>query len=351
MRRAVFQLHLWVGVLTGAYIFVVCLTGAALVFRIDLQRALYPHLFTPKIEGALADPVMVMESVSRAYPDDRLSGVDAPTTARPTYLAYVTRGPEFLTVLIDPVSAEVLGVLPDRTIIRTVQDLHFNLLLGRTGRIVNGVGAICILLMCVSGVWIWWTSRRNWRRTTWELHRTVGAWSAVCVAMWAVTGLSFGFPREFRAAINWWSPITVSRTPQSGAPGNVMVSERPSWRAQIETARASMPGRAVARVVLPFNDRAAFLVMFAPASPTPGGATLEAVYLDQFTGQVIDEARAPQTLGDRLMSWVVPLHVGDFSSRALKLLWLIMGLMPPVLFVSGLLMWWRRVVRPLVHSR
>ena len=69
---------------------VISVTGAALVFRIDLQRAAHPHLFTPRAEGPLADPVTIMESVSRAYPDQRLSGVDAPTTGRPTYLAYVT---------------------------------------------------------------------------------------------------------------------------------------------------------------------------------------------------------------------------------------------------------------------
>jgi uncharacterized iron-regulated membrane protein len=286
-----------------------------------------------------------MESVSRAYPGYALSGVEAPTSARPTYLAYVTRGPEFLTILLDPVSADVLGVLPDRTIVRTIQELHFNLLLGRNGRIVNGVGAICTLLMCITGVVLWWNSRRNWRRAVWETHRTIGAWGVVFITMWAITGISFGFPREFRAAMGWLSPITASRTPPSGAPGQAraqaLALQGPSgWRSQIDTARRAKPGLAVARVVLPFNDRAAFLVMFAAASPTPGGATLTPVYLDQFTGQVIAEARAPRTTGDRILSWIVPLHVGDFSSRGLKVLWFLMGLVPPLLFATGFAMWW-----------
>ena len=57
MRRLVFQVHLWIGLLTGLYITVVCVTGAALVFRIDLQRAMHPDLFTPGASGPLADPV------------------------------------------------------------------------------------------------------------------------------------------------------------------------------------------------------------------------------------------------------------------------------------------------------
>ena len=69
MRRLLVQVHLWVGVASGLYIVVVCLTGAALVFRIDLQRARHPQLFTARASGLLADPVRVMERVGGAYPD------------------------------------------------------------------------------------------------------------------------------------------------------------------------------------------------------------------------------------------------------------------------------------------
>ena len=152
MRRVLFQVHLWVGLIAGVYVLVISVTGAALVFRIDLQRAMHPHLFTPRTAGALADPVTIMESVSRAYPGHNLSGVDAPTTARPTYLAYVTTPGQFATVLIDPVSAEVLGELPENSMVRTLQDLHYDLLAGRTGRTVNGVGAAAVLVMGITGV-------------------------------------------------------------------------------------------------------------------------------------------------------------------------------------------------------
>ena len=164
MRRLLVQVHLWVGVASGLYIVVVCLTGAALVFRIDLQRARHPHLFTPRASGLLADPVRVMERVSRAYPDHRLSGVEAPTSRRPTYLAYVTRGREFVTVLIDPVSVEILGELPNDPLVESIQRLHFDLMAGRTGRTLNGIGAVCILVMCATGCVIWWPGRKHWLR-------------------------------------------------------------------------------------------------------------------------------------------------------------------------------------------
>jgi uncharacterized iron-regulated membrane protein len=356
-RRALFQVHLWIGVLVGAYIALICVTGAALVFRIDMQRALHPDLFTPSAEGPATDAWVIMESVKSSYPRDRLSGVDAPTTSRPTYLAYVTRGDRFLTLLLDPLSGRLLGELPEDSLVRTVQDLHFDLLAGRAGRRVNGIGAYLLLAMCVTGAIIWWQGvaswrrgftvdfRRRWKRVTWELHSAIGIWMVLLISMWAVTGIYFAFPSGFRSAINWISPVSVARAPQSRpAP-----SPQPPlmWRTLIEKAQHHVPDQFVARVVVPSTGRAAFLVMFSNVRPTPTDAQLTSVYLDQFTGEVLDEPpRARQTVGDLVMTWAAPLHVGSFGGFGVKLAWLMLGLAPPLLFVTGFIMWWTRVVHP-----
>jgi hypothetical protein len=185
-RRALFQVHLWLGLIAGSYIFVVCMSGAALVFRIDMQRTLHPDLFTASSAGPAANPVAIMESVTRSYPGEKLSGIDAPTTERPTYLAYTSSGEDFRALLLDPVTATMLGEIPKTSFVRTLQDLHFDLLGGRPGRIVNGIGATALTFMCVTGLVIWWPGRgswrrsflidwrRHWKRIIWDLHSAVG---------------------------------------------------------------------------------------------------------------------------------------------------------------------------------
>ena len=339
MRRLLFQLHLWTGLLTGVYVCVVSVTGAALVFRVDLQRALSPHLFVAGA-GPLADPVAVMDSVSRAYPQHSLSGVEAPTTRRPVYLAYVTRGSEFVTVLIDPIGARVLGELPEHAAVRALQDLHFNLMAGRTGRLVNGAGAFAILILCASGLVIWWPSRRVALR----LHRVIGVWSATFIALSAITGLAFVFPAGFRALVQRASAVTVTRPPESAVPADSPL--RPSWPTMIERARQYVPGQPVARIVLPFGDRGAFLVQFADHSPTPAGSALTAIYLDQYSGDRLAATAASRTWGDAVMASMTPLHVGGLGGRAGRWAWFLFGLAPAVLFMTGSIAWWQRVVRP-----
>jgi uncharacterized iron-regulated membrane protein len=357
VRRALFQVHLWIGVLAGLYVFVVCVTGAALVFRIDMQRALHPDLFTPRVDGPPANPVDVMETVQREYPGEQLSGVDAPTTARPTYLAYAGSGDRFRTLLLDPVSAELLGELSDRSFERTLQDLHFDLLAGRTGRIVNGIGALFLLAMAVTGMVIWWPGRskwrraftvdfrRQWKRVNWDLHSAVGIWTVSLVTMWAVTGVYFAFPTAFRSTVNRISPITVTRAPRSN-PSRAGRAAALTWRALLDDARRHAPGQYVARVVVPSSPSAAFLVMFSTARPTPLGADLTPVYLDQYTGELLTQTpQGGRTAGDVIMAWVAPLHVGNFGGPGVRIAWLVLGLSPPLLFVTGFIMWWTRVVR------
>ena len=112
------------------YAVVVSVTGAALVSRIHLQRTAHPELLSAGADGPQADIATVIEPVRGAYPRGAVSGsMRRPRCGRP-HLAYVTEGGRFHTVLIDPVTAEVLGELLERSAVRTLQDLHFDLLAG-----------------------------------------------------------------------------------------------------------------------------------------------------------------------------------------------------------------------------
>ena len=275
-RRALFQVHLWTGIVAGSYIFVVCVTGAALVFRIDMQRASYPHLFTPGV-GVEVEPADILETLRTAYPGWRVSGVDAPTTARPTYLGYVARGDRFLTLLIDPVSARVLGELPERGFVRTVQQLHFDLLAGRTGRVVNGIGAVLLLAMCLTGSIIWWPGigswrrgftvdfRRSWKRINWDLHSAIGFWLFLFMLMWGISGFYLGVPEPFSNFVD------------SISDPDAFLGDRP---------------------------------------------------------------------GDIVLSWLTRLHFGRWRDMPwLKAFWAVVGLVPALMFVTGVVMWWNRVMR------
>jgi uncharacterized iron-regulated membrane protein len=95
------------------------------------------------------------------------------------------------------------------TSVEWIVKLHSNLLLGSTGRLVNGIGGICLTLLCLTGAIIWWPGVKNWRRSltvswgaqfpriNWDLHSALGFWSFLFVLLWGISGIYFAFPQWF----------------------------------------------------------------------------------------------------------------------------------------------------------
>jgi cytochrome b subunit of formate dehydrogenase len=50
--------------------------------------------------------------------------------------------------------------------------------------------------------------------------------------------------------------------------------------------------------------------------------------------------------GDQVLFWLAQLHFGRFAGLGTKMIWTAIGLTPAVLFVTGSVMWWKRVVSP-----
>jgi uncharacterized iron-regulated membrane protein len=55
--------------------------------------------------------------------------------------------------------------------------------------------------------------------------------------------------------------------------------------------------------------------------------------------------------GDQVLYWLARLHFGRFAGLPVKIIWTVLGLAPAVLFVTGTLMWWNRVLSPWMRQR
>jgi uncharacterized iron-regulated membrane protein len=66
------------------------------------------------------------------------------------------------------------------------------------------------------------------------------------------------------------------------------------------------------------------------------------VYLEPSSGKVLAISReADLPFGARIFAAFSPIHYGEFGGLPIKVLWSLLGLVPSVLFVTGLLTWRR----------
>ena len=56
-------------------------------------------------------------------------------------------------------------------------------------------------------------------------------------------------------------------------------------------------------------------------------------------------------LGDTVLYWLAQLHFGRFAGIPMKIVWTVIGLAPAALFVTGAVMWWKRVLKPWMKRR
>jgi uncharacterized iron-regulated membrane protein len=107
-------------------------------------------------------------------------------------------------------------------------ELHANLQFGIAGRAVNGVGAVCLTLLCLTGAIIWWPGIAHWRRSltvnwkssfarvNWDLHNTLGFWCFLFVILWGISGIYFAFPQPFNGVVDLFQPPSAGDKLQLG---------------------------------------------------------------------------------------------------------------------------------------
>jgi uncharacterized iron-regulated membrane protein len=215
LRRALFQVHLWSGISLSLYIVVICISGSAIVFRRELDKAFCPTTLTVPIRSRRLTAAELKAKALAAYPSFDSRQIDVRLASAPNAPAEIRLTGEGVRLerLFDPYTGADLAdtTACEPHFVTALAAFHGNLGGGREGLRVNGLGALAVTLICLSGAIVWWpgsghwwrsmTVRRNvaWHRLVRDLHGAIGFWLMLFVLLWALTGIYFAFPEPFNA--------------------------------------------------------------------------------------------------------------------------------------------------------
>lgn len=359
-RRWLLWLHLSVGLGLGLLLVVVSLTGSLIVFRGEIEDALHPSLTGVSPGGTWTSLQRVLEAVSAAHAGATFHTVNLPTSPRQSvsFWGHDERGRSF-HAYANPFTGELLGSdLANDHVTEWLYHLHANLLAGGVGEQVNGIAGGLWVILVTTGIVLWWPRkgrpwrdgfvvqwRAQWRRRNFDLHRVTGILVAVPLLLVAVTGAYFPFRTPFR-----WLAETLTGTraaedsPHSSSAGRE--TKGVSLDEVLRVAGTAFSGVQPNWIHLPANPTDVFSVRYR----LPGEWRLEGmnyVHVDPFSGALVRVDRhAERTGAQRILRAMFPLHVGTFGGLTTRVLWLLLGLAPLLLFVTGTLMWWKRVISP-----
>jgi uncharacterized iron-regulated membrane protein len=292
LRRAIFQAHLWSGIILGLYIFLMSVTGSVLVYRNELYRAATPDRIFLNGSGPRLTDGQLAAAARRVYPGFTVTKITPGFTVNQPVEVSLSRGNKIKKRLFDQWSGRDLrdSVPLGIWLVSRLLDLHDNLLAGQTGLTVNGVGAFALLALAMTGTAIWWPGIRTWRRSltlhrglgwrrwTWHAHSMIGFWSLGFTLVFGISGVYLCFPQPFQDFADWLEPLTAANG------GLRIVDKITYWIAFLHFGRINGIG--------------------------------------------------------------IPCSGPGVCDQATKAVWALFGIAPAAMFVTGAIMWWNRVLRP-----
>lgn len=351
-RRAVFNLHLYIGLTAGLFVVLSGLTGSMLVFREEIEELMHPELMVTAVRGERVPVQAVLDTAKRAYPEDSLVSMRMPRTAQQTYVLKMNDA-HGLSVYADPYSGEILGAhRQEDTLMGWIALVHTELLMGEGGKTILGISALLLICMSVTGFILWWPPdgkfsrgfkvhwHAPWKKLAFELHRATGIYTVMFFLLIAFTGVSLVFNKTIAEFTNF---LTAS-------PPRPVPPLSDSQRAERSTLSVDDLLRQADRILpapttwvnFPRTPEAPLVVRKKlPEEPHPNGRSF--IYFDQYAGEVllIENALAAPT-GTRIYNTLYPIHIGVIGGLPTRVLQVMIGFSPLVLFATGYLIWGNR---------
>ena len=352
VRRVVFNLHLYTGLAAGLLLMLSGLTGSLLVFREEIETLAYPELMKTVPRDESVSLQTVLQTVRRAYPQDKPFSIRLPRTPQQTYLVRMNNAHDLL-VYADPYSGHILGAQrQEDTFTGWIALLHTELLSGERGEIVLGIGAVLLACMGVTGLILWWPRNgkmmpgfkiqwsAHWKKINFDLHRASGIYAALFLLIAALTGFSLVFNKSVAGLIYAVTQSPARATPpRSGLPQAI---PSPSLDVLSQQAHDILPEAAITWINFPQTPTAPWVVRKKlPQESHPNGRNF--IYFDQYTGRVLQvEKIAEASMGTRINNVLYPLHTGVIAGTPTRILQVATGFAPSVLFITGFVMWKNR---------
>jgi len=350
MRKALFNLHLYLALVVGIFVLIIGLTGSIIAFEPELDRFLNPSLFRVQPQGQMLSTTALFNAARSAYAGQRIGTIQMPQSAEDS-ARFSVKGPK--QVFLNPYTGAVIGERDPRTWLSKVHSIHLRLMTAPTPNNKTGANIVAVvtgvlIFLVLSGVYLWWPLKRvqvKWgasaRRVHFDVHNAVGIYSAVFLLLLGITGMTIHFDDTLEEYLHH-----VAGTHKIGkaAPSVPQKGVSPVTPDQaVAAALAALPGTQVLAVSLPANPKASYVIsLHYPEDLTPGGRTWANV--DAFSGKVVNQQDSRTVaMGTRTIIWNRRIHTGDLFGWPTKLLMSLSCVMLIVQAITGYFLWWKRL--------
>ena len=380
---AAWRWHFYAGLFVVPFLLVLAVTGMIMMISTATSNQL-GNVAVVAMTGNAVPVTQQGDAALASVPGGTLNQYVAPEAPdRPAFFA-IEQGNAVMSFAVNPYTGTVLNSQDKTTTLYAIANrIHGTLLIGDTGDRIMETTASLIVLLIVTGLWMWLPKagiravvpdlRARGRNLFKSLHTSVGTVTSLFLLLFVLSGLSwsgiwgaqFVQPWASFPAEKSWTDIPLSdRTHASlnhaghqdvawgmeqvpmPASGSDAGAAGISDRVTLDTASAWAAENGFSgqyKISIPQDEAGVFTVM-AEVRNEDGVLPWEdrTTHLDQYTGNALADVHyADYSLMAKAMAWGIGLHRGLVGplNFAFNLVFLLLVI---TTCVTGIAMWWKR---------
>ncbi|MDQ8184835.1 PepSY-associated TM helix domain-containing protein [Pelagicoccus sp. SDUM812002] len=351
MKKRIWQIHSWLGLICGLGLILVGLTGSVLVFQKEINSTLYADTnraeYTADAQRLPLGPQIA--KVQAAFPDFWVSGWLLNRNPESRDIAYMKpRGTDdWHKLRVDQYTGEIPGKpLGYRdTLQGWFVDLHYTLFADHIGMAITAVFALGLIALSVTGIWIYRSFWKNLFRLRFgkslrifcsDLHKMIGIVTVPLNLILGVTG-------------TYWNISHLAHE---------LVEHADEEEHRIlNPQEAHLPVEQLVKTATDEWNMFRINYIYFPTDQDPniyfyGSNHFDSPFLspygswmgiDSQTGEIaITEDLREAGLWSLIVDSFEPFHFGDFGGLFTKIIWCFAGLAPGILAISGSLIYFSR---------
>ncbi|MDR1983525.1 MAG: PepSY domain-containing protein [Prevotellaceae bacterium] len=209
MKKIIRKIHLWIAFPIGIIITIICLTGAILVFRPEIEESLHPERFFAK--ETHDKPMSLTELiplVNSQLENNSIAGVTIPNNPKRNYIINLTEGFR-AAAYVNPYTGKLIEITkPEGGFFTKIMQLHRWLLddTRKIGKPVVGYSTLLFVIILITGIIIIFPKTRKslkriftihinkgWTRFWYDMHISAGVYVVLILLVLALSGLTWSF--------------------------------------------------------------------------------------------------------------------------------------------------------------
>ncbi|WP_165851973.1 PepSY-associated TM helix domain-containing protein [Mucilaginibacter terrenus] len=388
------NIHLYLSLAAGIVIFCSCLTGTILVFEREINHTLHPQRYFVEASGHRMPLSQLTKAALKQVPKAKLAsvmvfndplrtveigvimpekgkpekGINKKSTEEKSHKAGDNKGKDVkkggenkkpnTTLYVNPYTGKVIEQFGKKgSFLFSVEMFHRFLLAGKdsAGDMIVGISSLLFLFILITGVVLWWPKTKavfikrikvkwdgNTKRLVHDLHLVTGFYTSVFLIVIVLTGLVMSFTWANKALF----ALTGSKLKEKDAkqPASTYSAglKKLSADEALEGLNLQIKNAEYFTIRTPKDSVGTYSISVLPKGAFEN--TSDTYFIDQYNGRIVStEKFVDKSTGQRVRSFIKPVHTGSVYGLPTKIISFIVCLLSLIFPVTGVIMWLNRI--------